>query len=179
MLKKEAKSMMESLTEDKEKFEDFHSKGYFSYENESYKGNAAITEKDVISFLEDLNDRTKSIATINFQNGGTFVYELYGDDYSFSRFGKDPTVLTDTAKVYFPTKEQVMHDINTIHRHCEESKEKAFAIEKAYEILEKFRSISIKANNQISSEDALLSLQNTLNALTQSKEIEDKEFDNR
>ena len=90
MLQNEIQLMLQAIVEDKKNLKKFYKKGYFSYLNkEDYKGIVAIVnEKAVISFLE-AQQELKIMATIKFNNGGTYIYKLFGNNYSFSEFGKD------------------------------------------------------------------------------------------
>ena len=176
MIQEQEKKMLSSLTEDEEIFKDFYRKGYFAYSNdEGYKGKVAIINNAIISLMEDENDESKVVATIDFQNSGTFIYKLIGDDYYFSQFGKDPTVATDTGRVYLRDREEVINDIATIRRHCLEAEEKSNAIQNASSIVSKFSSISVKSDNAMSIKDAFVSLGNTFKKLDQSKQLEESD----
>lgn len=176
MIQEQAKLMLSNLTGDKKAFKSFYRKGYFSYySDKDYKGKVAIVNKAIISLFEDANDELRVVATVNFQDSGTFIYKLFGNDYSFIQFGQDPTILPNTARVPLRKKEEVIQDIATIRKHCAEAEEKASAIQNVSSIVAKFSSILVKSDNKISSQDALLLLQDTLDRLSQSRQLNEVE----
>jgi hypothetical protein len=172
MIQEQAKLMLSTLCKDKKAFKNFYKKGYFSYsKDKNYKGEVAIVNKAIISFLEDAKDESKAVATVNFQDSGTFIYKLFGENYSFNQFGQDSTILTNTARVHLRKKEEVIQDIAIIRRHCTEAEEKAYAIKKSASIVAKL----VQSDKKISSQDALILLQDTLNRLNQSRHLNEVE----
>lgn len=166
MLQEQSKIMLSTLTKDKRAFKRFYRKGYFSYSgDENCKGKVAIVNKAIISFLEDANDESRVVATVNFKDSGTFIYKLFGQDYSFSRFGQDPTILANTARVYIRKKDDIIHDIGTIRKHCREAEKKASSI------VAKFSTTSAHSDNKISAQDAFLLLQDTIDKLNKSRSL--------
>lgn len=173
MVQEQAKSMLSMLIKDKKAFKKFYKRGYFSYTSEEgYKGEVAIVNNAIISFLEDAHDESKVVATANFQNSGTFIYKLFGEYYSFSRFGQDPT---NGARAYICEKDAIAQDIDTIRKHCAEVKSKALAIQKVSSTVEKFSSILVQSDNKISSQEALSLLQGTADRLSQSRKLSEVE----
>lgn len=175
MVQEEAKLMLSHLTEEKA-FNEFYKKGYCSYSNnKDYNGKVAIVSKSIIFYIEDLTDKSKVVATISFQDSGTFVYKLFGKNYSFSQFGQDPTISSHTARVHLRKKDEIVGDIDTIRKYCDNAEEKALAISKASSIVSKFSSILVQSDNKVSSENALLLLNNTLHGLNQSRHLSESE----
>lgn len=173
MVQEQAKLMLKILREDKKAFRNFYRKGYFSYlTDENYKGKVAILNKNIISFLEDAKDKSKVVATVNFQDSGTFIYKLFGENYSFNQFGQDPTILTDIHRIHIRKKNEVIKDIDTIRRNCMEIEEKALAIESKHSISSKVTTV---LTNKISSKDAFSLLQDTINKLDQSRHLSETE----
>ena len=173
MVQEQANLMLSTLTNDKKTFNKFYKKGYFSYSNKDYYGEVAILNQAIISFLESSNDESEVVATIRFKNGGTFIYKLFGKNYSFIQYGKDPTVLVNPARMRTRKKEDIISDISTIRKYCNNAKEKALAIEKASSILTRFNNISVHSDTEISYDNALLLLQDTLKKLNMSSPLKE------
>lgn len=174
MLQEEIKLMLLSLIENKRKFREFYRKGYFEYlDNKDYKGSIAIVNnKAVISLLEDINDETKAVATVNFKDSGILIYKLLGQNYSFSQFGQDPFRVTSeiyNLRVHTKNKNEVIEDIETIRRHCIEAKENATSI------TGKIKQNLSKTNNRISDKGTLILLQDTIAKLSQSRHLNEKD----
>lgn len=177
MMQEQAKLMISNLLGDKKAFKKFYKKGYFysHYNDKDYQGKIAIVNNAVISILEDVNDESKVVATVDFKDSGVFVYKLFRNNYSFSQFGQDPTKLTDTVRVCYRKRDDVIKDITTIRRHCLEAEQKASAIQRASDIVMKFNSIIIQSNNKISEQEVFLLLQDTLNRLSQTRLLNEAE----
>lgn len=174
MIQEQAKLMLLALTQDKRKFNNFYKKGFFSY-SKDYIGKVAIVNKALISLIEDPNDEARIVATASFQYSGTFIYKLLGKNYSFNQFGQDPTILTNTARIYLRKKEDVIQDINSIRKHCKEAEKKASTIQKVPSIVVKFNKILVQSDNTISSQDALLLLKGTLDGLNKLRNLNEVE----
>ncbi len=172
MVQEQAKLMLSRLNNDKRTFKKFYKKGYFSYSNnKDYYGEVAILDNAIISFLQSSNDESKVVATVSFKDSSTFIYKLFGKDYSFIQYGKDPSIWVNPVRMHIRKKDDIISDISTIRKHCSIAKEKALAIEKASSILTRFKSTSVQTDYEISYDNALLLLQNTLNKLNQSRQL--------
>lgn len=176
MVQEQLELMLLNLTKDEEAFKKFYKEGYFSYsDNKNYKGKVAIVNRALISLFEDANDELRVVATANFQDSGTFIYKIFGNKYSSSQFKKDPTILTNTARVHFRKKEETIQELNTIRKYCAEAEEKALAIRKISSVIGKFNTILVQSDNKISSQNVLVLLQDTLDRLSQSRHLNEVE----
>ena len=172
MVQEQAKLMLSTLTNDKRAFKKFYKKGHFSYSNnKDYYGEVAILDNAIISFLQSSNDESKVVATVSFKDGGTFIYKLFGKNYSFIQYGKDPSIWVNPVRMHVRRKDDIIIDISTIRKHCNSAKEKALAIEKASSVLTRFKSISVQSDTEISYDNALLLLQESLKKLNMSRQL--------
>lgn len=178
MLQDEIKSMLSSVISDDKKISDLYREGYFEYSNnKDCKGNiAVVNNKAVVSILEDVNDESKVIATVNFKNSGTLIYKLFDKNYSFSQIGQDPFKRVDgSSKTSMRSKEEIIKDIESVRKHCRESKEKAMAVRKASLILSEFDLTNICSNSEISEQEILLLLKETINNLNKTRCLKEDE----
>ena len=74
------------------KFKNFYNSGYYSYsKDKSFKGSIAIiNNKAIVSFIEDINDENKVIATASFLDNTTIIVQLNGKDFLRTQFNNLP-----------------------------------------------------------------------------------------
>ena len=176
MLQDEIKLMISAVINDNKTLNDLYKKGFFSYlDKENCKGNIAIiNNKAIVSILEDIDDDSKVIATINFKNSGTFIYKVFGKNYYFGQFGQDPykdITGCQSVRIHMRKRDEVIEDINNIRKRCIDAEEKSIAIQKSNSIFSKFNSIQICSNNEISEKDVFSLLQDTLDKLNRTRQI--------
>lgn len=178
MLQDEIKLMLLSVIEDRKKLSKLYKEGYFKYyDNKDYKGSiAVVNNKAVISFLEDINNESKMVATANFKNSGTLIYKLFDKNYSFSRIGKDPFISNYGGRqIHMRDKNQIIEDISSIRKYCAEAEERSTAIQKESYILNKFNRIQNYSNSEISKEEVLSLLEDTVDKLDKTRYLAEKE----
>lgn len=172
MVQDEIKTMLTLLMENKKAFKKFYKTGHFSYDkDELFKGEVAIiNDKAVISFLQDMNDETKIVATANFQNSGTFILKLFGEN--FSQY-KSNLRNAYTSRMHKAKRDEIIDDIASIRKHCAEAEEKSKSMQNQ-SIRSKFAEILKHSDDKISKKAVLLLLEDTINKLNKTRNLDER-----
>lgn len=131
MLQTEMKLMLEKLIKDKKSFKELYKTGSFSYSKDKpFKGEVVVVgDRALIAYLQDLNDENRAIATADFQENGTLIFKLLGDNWSQHQFDwEDKDTYTYggnySAIVHNYDRDKVAREIETIRKHCAETPKK-------------------------------------------------------
>lgn len=172
MVQDEIKTMLTVLMENKKAFKKFYKTGHFSYDkDELFKGEVAIiNDKAVISFLQDMNDETKIVATANFQDSGTFILKLFGEN--FSQY-KSNLRNAYTSRMHKAKRDEIIDDIASIRKHCAEAEEKSKSMQNQ-SIRSKFDEILKHSDDKISKKAVLLLLEDTINKLNKTRNLDER-----
>lgn len=162
MIQEQAQAMICNITQNIISLVIFCKKGYFSYTNSesNCRGNVAIVpNKAIISFLEDIEDDAKVVATVKFKEGKTLIYKLFDEDYSYTEYGQNNTQQNYSVRIPNMQRKDIIQDITTIRKYCEDAKNKG----------------SNKSNNEISFKDTIDMLEDTLDKLSKSRHLNEKQ----
>ncbi len=169
MLKDEINLMLSSLINNKKAFKKFYRTGYFSYSKDKlFKGAVAIVnDKAIMSFLQDVDDDSKVIATATFQdNNTTIIIQLNGEDFSRIQFGNLPCKLSSNLK-------SVINDISSVCRHCDEAKRKLICSNQNF-IKSIFSKISQSSYRNLSKQDIRILMETTLDKLHETRNLHNR-----
>lgn len=159
MLKDEIDLMLSSLMNNRKALKKFYKTGYFSYhQDKSFKGAVAIVnDKAIVSFLQDVDDDSKVIATATFQNNTTIIIQLNGDYFSRTQFGKLP-------ERCISNREAIISDISLLRGYCAEAEERLTS-GKSHFIRSIFSKKSQSSDRKLSKQDVRFMLETTLDKL--------------
>ena len=168
MLKNEINSMLSSLMNSKKAFKKFYKTGYFPYpEDKPFEGAVAIVnDTAIVSFLQDINDDSKVIATATFQDNTTIIIQLNGEYFSRTRFGKLPIRLSSNL-------ESVINDISSVRRHCAEAEERLTSSNPNF-IKSIFSKNTPSSDRKLSKENVRFLLQTTLDKLQETRNLNNR-----
>ena len=172
MVQDEIKTMLTLLMENKKAFKKFYKTGHFSYDkDELFKGEVAIiNDKAVISFLQDMNDETKIVATANFQDSGTFILKLFGENFSQHKSNLRNAY---TSRMHKAKRDEIIDDIDSIRKRCAEAEEKSKSMQNQ-SIRSKFAEILKHSDDKISKKAVLLLLEDTINKLNKTRNLDER-----
>ena len=122
MLQGEIHSMLKFISNDKKALDYLYKKRCFEYKKEDslYGEVAIVNNKALVSFIRDVNNEQKLIATAKFKDGGTVIFKLLGDNFSQHEIGFKNLRGGFYARKL--SKEEVIKEIETICKYCEEVK---------------------------------------------------------
>lgn len=165
MLKDEINLMLLSLINNKRALKKFYKTGFFSYpKHNPFKGAVAIVNnKAIVSFLQNVDNENEVIATASFQDNTTFVFQLKGDNFSRTQFGNLPHRCSSN-------RESVISDISSIRKYCAETEERLISSNPHF-INRIFSKVSHPTREELSKEDVKFLLENTLNKLHKSQNL--------
>lgn len=172
MVQDEIKTMLTLLMENKKAFKKFYKTGHFSYDkDELFQGEVAIiNNKAVISFLQDMNDETKVVASANSQNSGTFILKLFGENFSQYKSNMRNAY---TSRIHKANRDEIIDDIASIRKHCAETEEKSKSIQNQ-SIRSKLNEILKPSDDKISKEEVLFLLEDTINKLNKTRNLDER-----
>jgi len=173
MVQEKIKLMLLTLIEDKKSLRQFYKNGYFSYFDEDCQGEVAICNKAIISFLENSNDITSVVATASFHNSGILIYKLFGQNYLYKQFGRNPSTSIDTNMIHLRNRSEVIKDISTIRKYCTKAQEKISSISDKSSDIIKLKPSLFQPHHQISIQDVTVLLKNTLDKLDQTRQLDE------
>ena len=168
MLKDEINLMLSSLMNNKKAFRKFYKTGYFSYSKDKpFDGAIAIVnDKAIVSFLQDVDDDSKVIATTTFQDNTTIVIQLNGEEFSRIQFGKLPCRLSSSL-------DSVISDISSVRRHCAKAEERLTSSNPNL-IKSIFSKNTPSLDRKLSKEDVRFMLQTTLDKLHETRNLNNR-----
>lgn len=168
MLKDEINLMLSSLMNNKKVFRKFYKTGYFSYsKDKTFDGAIAIVnDKAIVSFLQDVDDDSKVIATTTFQDNTTIVIQLNGEEFSRIQFGKLPCRLSSSL-------DSVISDISSVRRHCAKAEERLTSSNPNL-IKSIFSKNTLSLDRKLSKEDVRFMLQTTLDKLHETRNLNNR-----
>lgn len=169
MLQDEIKTMLKFLIENRKNFRKFYKNGYFEYSKDNtFEGSVAIINNDtIVSFLKYINDDSKAIATIDFQNNGTIILNLFDDDFSMHNFGMKTFTNSYSSRIIPPTHDDIVKKISYIIKCCEKAK-------KSHSTFQYKNIFNIKKHQSLSKKEIHSLLENTLNKLNKTKSLNEK-----
>lgn len=168
MLKNEINLMLSSLMSNKKALKKFYKAGYFSYSKDKpFEGAVAIVnDKAIVSFLQDVNDDSKVVATATFQDNTTIIIQLNGEEFSRIQFGNLPCRLSSSL-------ESVISDISSVRRHCAETEERLTSSNPNF-IRSIFSKTSQSSDRKLSKQDVRFLLQTTLDKLQETRNLHNR-----
>ena len=168
MLKNEINLMLSLLMNNKKAFRKFYKTGYFSYSKDKpFDGAVAIVnDKAIVSFLQDVDDNSKVIATAAFQDNTTIVIQLNEEKFSRIQFGTLPCRLSSTL-------ESVISDISSVRKHCAEAKERLTSSNHNF-IRNIFSKTSHFPDKKLSKQDVGFLLETTLSKLQETRNLNNR-----
>lgn len=168
MLKDEINLMLSSLMNNKKAFRKFYKTGYFSYSKDKpFDGAIAIVnDKAIVSFLQDVDDDSKVIATTTFQDTTTIVIQLNGEEFSRIQFGNLPCRLSSSL-------ESVISDISSVRRHCAEAEERLISSNPNF-IKSIFSKNTPSSDRKLSRKKVRFLLQTTLDKLQETRNLNNR-----
>lgn len=168
MLKDEINLTLSSLMKNKKDFKKFYKTGYFSCSKDKpFEGAVAIVnDKVIVSFLQDVDDDSKVIATAAFQDNTTIVIQLNGEEFSRIQFGNLPCRLSSSL-------ESVISDISSVRRHCAEAEERLTSSNPNF-IKSIFSKNTPSSDRKLSKEKVRFLLQTTLDKLQETRNLNNR-----
>ena len=167
MLKDEINLMLLSLMKNEKKFKNFYTSGYFPYsKDKSFKGAVAIiNNKAIVSFIEDINDENKVIATASFLDNTTIIVQLNGKDFLRTQFNNLPRRCKCSSNL-----DNIISDISSIQRHCAEAEQKLTS-KKTNFIRNIFSKTNQVSSHTLSKQDVTTILKNTIDKLDKTQSL--------
>lgn len=168
MLKSETNLMLSSLIQSKKDLRKFYKTGYCEYSGDKkFKGSlAVVNDKAIVSFLQDIDDDSKVIATVAFQDNTTIIIQLDGEDFSRTQFGQ-------LNYKYSSNRESIISDLSLLRRYCAEAEEKVKSSNPHF-IRNIFFKLSKASERRLSRQDVKILMENMLDKLNKSRNINNR-----
>lgn len=163
-LQEEYKIMLDYIIKNKRAFSTLFRSNYYTYSKDDLIGYfAIINDKALISYIEDINNTDRAIATANFTDNGLLIFKLLENNFSKYQKGWTNPLRPHQFHVSKSSRLDVIEQINCIKKHCDEAKEKT-----------KKLSIFSKPSKKLSKSQVKLLITDTLDGFCSSKQLDER-----